>query len=155
MSIVLTELYSDSTLDFSPYLTYPYGTANPNNTSPYASTFIDEMERDGGLSRSFTPGAVEPDDHAAYLYDAIRAYALSTHAIIEDMIKPIGVADPFSTVDGFRLPITTVSKFLRAETFTGASGNVVFNSRGNRKADVEFSFMKISEAGDQVERVAR
>jgi len=147
-------LTSDSTLDFSPYLTYPYGTANPNSSSPYASIFIDEMEREGGLNRTFTPGAVEPDDHAAYLHDAIRAYALSTHDIIEDMIQPIGVVDPFSTVDGFRLPVMTVSKFLRAETFAGASGNVVFNSRGNRKADVEFSFMKISEAGDQVERVA-
>ena len=56
ISAFKANLKADPTLDFSPYLTYPYGTASTNETSPYKSTLINEMEKDGGMNRTFTPG---------------------------------------------------------------------------------------------------
>ena len=115
-------LTADLSLDFSPYLNYPYGTASADETSSYKSALINEMNSGGSSNRIFTQGS-EPDDHSVYLYDAIIAYARSTHKIVEEMVKPLGIVDPFAP-GGSRLPISTVNNFLRAETFPGASGDI-------------------------------
>ena len=92
------------------------------------------------------------------------------------MVKPLGIVDPFAE-GGYSLPVSTASKFLRAEAFTGASGDVgesmrgaailpcvtspslipchfflvaVFDSRGNRKAHIQFSFMELDASNDLV-----
>ncbi|GMH48843.1 hypothetical protein TrRE_jg8255 [Triparma retinervis] len=147
-----SEILSDQELDFSPYLTYPYGTAAPLNTSEYKDEFIAEMEKDGGADRSFQAGIV-PDQHAAFLYDAIWMYARSQHVIIEEMIKPLDVPDPFIPDGEYRLPVSTVNKHLRAETFDGASGDVELNLHGNRMADIQFSFIEVGR--DDLEKLVR
>jgi hypothetical protein len=133
-------------LDFSPYLTYPFGTADP-------ITGADSSAFEGATGildfTSYVAGVEDVNKWGVYLFDAIVLYATAMQRLVAET-----GTDYFA--DGGRPPAALANTYIRSTELpedVAVSGHIKLDSGGERELNLEVSYLELTEAGDSINNV--